>query len=42
MNLLKNRCFLLINNLVSANKQIIDEEMNEIHVVIENNNHLKA
>ena len=42
MNLLKNRCFLLINSFVLASEQIINEEMNEVHVVIENNNHLKA
>ena len=42
MNLLKNRYSLLINSFLFANEQIIDEEMNEIHVVIEDNNHLKA
>ena len=42
MNLLKNRCFLLINNFLFTSEQIIDEEMNEVHVVIEDNNHLKA
>ena len=42
MNLLKNRCFLLINNFLPANEQIIDEEINEVHVVIEDNNYLKV
>ena len=42
MNLLKNSCFLSINNFVFASEQTIDEEMNKIHVVIENNNHLKT
>ena len=42
MNLLKNRCLLLINSFLLANKQTIDEKMNETHIVIENNNHLKA
>ena len=42
MNLLKNRCSLLINNFLFTNEQIIDKEMNEAHVVTENNNHLKV
>ena len=42
MNLLKNRCFLLINNFLFANEQTIDEKINETHVVIDNNNHLKV
>ena len=42
MNLLKNHCSLLINSFLLASEQIINEKMNEIHVVIENNNHLKV
>ena len=42
MNLLKNRCSLLINNFLFTSEQIIDEEMNEAHAVTEDNNHLKV
>ena len=42
MNLLKNRCSLLINSFLFANEQIIDKKINEVHDVIKNNNHLKA
>ena len=42
MNLLKNRCSLLINSFLLTSEQIIDKEMNEAHVVAEDNNHLKV
>ena len=42
MNLLKNHCSLLINIFLLASKQIINEKMNKVYVIIEDNNHLKT
>ena len=41
MNLLKNYYFLLINSFLLASKQTINEKIIKVHVVIEDNDHLK-